>query len=113
MSTKGASNQYHGTLFEFLRNDKLDARPYFFKDPESPNQTAPLKAPYRQNQYGGTLAGPEWIPKVFNGKDRLFFMANFEGFRSRTTAANDGARQAVLCPPPGRPDVLLNMYEDG
>ena len=82
-STKGGNNAFHGALFEFLRNDKLDARPYFFKDPESPNQTAPLKAPYRQNQYGGTLSGPVWIPKVFHGKDRLFFMTNYEGFRSR------------------------------
>lgn len=88
VSTKGGSNQYHGALFEFLRNDKLDARPYFFKDPESPTQTAPLKAPYRQNQYGGTLAGPVWIPKLFNGKDRLFFMANYEGFKSRRSVPN-------------------------
>ncbi|MBL8219004.1 MAG: TonB-dependent receptor [Bryobacterales bacterium] len=88
VSTKGGTNEYHGALFEFLRNDKLDARPYFFKDPESPTQTAPIKAPYRQNQYGGTLAGPVLIPKLFNGKDRLFFMANFEGFKSRTTSTN-------------------------
>lgn len=85
VSTKGGSNEYHGALFEFLRNDKLDARPYFFKDPESPNQTAPLKAPYRQNQYGGTLSGPVQIPKLFDGKNRLFFMANYEGFKSRRT----------------------------
>jgi hypothetical protein len=88
VSTKGGSNAYHGALFEFIRNDKLDARPYFFKDPESPTQTAPLKAPYRQNQYGGTLSGPVRIPKLFNGRDRLFFMANFEGFKSRTTSTN-------------------------
>src|SRR5688572_2880531 len=85
VSTKGGSNQYHGTLFEFLRNDKLDARPYFFKDPESPTQTAPLKAPYRQNQYGFTLGGPVQIPKLFDGRNRLFFMANYEGFKSRRT----------------------------
>ncbi|MFN7932822.1 MAG: TonB-dependent receptor [Bryobacteraceae bacterium] len=88
VSTKGGTNEFHGALFEFLRNDKFDARPYFFKDPESPTQTAPLKAPYRQNQYGGTLAGPVFIPKLLNGKNRLFFMANFEGFKSRTTATN-------------------------
>ena len=58
VSTKGGTNEYHGSAFEFLRNDKLDARPYFFKDPESPTQTAPVKAPYRQNQYGFTLGGP-------------------------------------------------------
>ena len=83
VSTRSGSNQYHGSAFEFLRNDKLDARPYFFKDPESPTQTAPEKAPYRQNQYGFTLAGPVQIPKLFNGKDRLFFLANYEGFKSR------------------------------
>jgi hypothetical protein len=85
VSTRGGSNDYHGSAFEFLRNDRLDARPYFFKDPESPTQTAPLKAPYRQNQYGFTLAGPVRIPKLFDGRNRLFFMANFEGFKSRTT----------------------------
>jgi hypothetical protein len=86
VSTKGGSNQFHGSAFEFLRNDKLDARPYFFKDPESPTQTAPLKAPYRQNQYGFTLGGPVWIPKIINGRNRLFFMTNYEGFRSRTSS---------------------------
>lgn len=85
VSTKGGTNEYHGTAFEFLRNDKLDARPYFFKDPESPTQTAPAKAPYRQNQYGFTLAGPVQIPKLFDGKNRLFFLTNYEGFKSRRT----------------------------
>jgi hypothetical protein len=86
VSTKGGSNEFHGSVFEFLRNDKLDARPYFFKDPESPTQTAPVKAPYRQNQYGFTLAGPVWIPKLYHGRNRLFFMANYEGFKSRTSS---------------------------
>ena len=58
-------------------------RPYFFKDPESPTQTAPAKHAYRQNQYGFTLGGPVRIPKLFNGKNRLFFMSNYEGFKSR------------------------------
>lgn len=83
VSTKGGTNEYHGAAFEFLRNDKLDARPYFFKDPESPTQTAPVKAPYRQNQYGFTLGGPIQIPKLFDGRNRLFFLANYEGFKSR------------------------------
>src|SRR6476619_550104 len=74
VSTKGGTNDYHGSAFEFLRNDKFDARPYFFKDPESPTQTAPEKAPYRQNQYGFTLAGPVRIPKILDGRNRLFFM---------------------------------------
>ncbi|HLK64921.1 MAG TPA: carboxypeptidase-like regulatory domain-containing protein [Bryobacteraceae bacterium] len=79
VSTRPGTNQYHGTAFEFLRNDALDAKPYDFLN------THPAKSPYRQNQYGYTLGGPIRIPKIFNGRNRLFFMSNFEGFKSRTT----------------------------
>jgi len=77
VSTKAGTNEFHGALFEFLRNDVLDARPYDFTG-ENPD-----KAPFKWNQYGFTLGGPVWIPKVFNGRNRLFFMSNFEGFRER------------------------------
>src|SRR6266853_786014 len=77
VSTKSGTNQYHGTAFEFLRNSKLDAKPYDFIG------TNPLKAPFRWNQYGFTLGGPVSVPKLFNGRDRVFFMSNFEGFKSR------------------------------
>ncbi len=79
VSTKPGSNSYHGTVFDFLRNNSLDAKPYDFLG------TRPAKSPFRQNQYGYTLGGPIQIPKVFNGKNRLFFMTNYEGFKSRTT----------------------------
>ena len=82
VSTKPGTNGYHGTLFEFLRNDRFDAKDYDF------NGTHPAKSPYRQNQYGFTLAGPVQIPKVFNGKNRLFFMSNYEGYKSRKTSIN-------------------------
>ncbi|MEO8130664.1 MAG: carboxypeptidase-like regulatory domain-containing protein [Bryobacteraceae bacterium] len=86
VSTKPGTNEFHGTLFEFLRNDKLDARNYDFSSAtRSATNPSPSKAPYRQNQYGYTLGGPVWIPKIFNGKNRLFFMSNFEGFNSRLT----------------------------
>ena len=90
VSTKGGTNEYHGSAFEYLRNDRLDARPYFFKDPETPAQVAPDKQPYRQNQYGFTLAGPVRIPKLFNGRNRVFFMSNYEGFKSRRTVTSFG-----------------------
>jgi len=77
--TKSGTNQYHGSMFEFMRNSKLDARQYDFIG------TVPSKTPFRWNQYGFTLSGPVQIPKVFNGRDRLFFMSNFEGFRERRT----------------------------
>ena len=75
--TKSGGNDYHGTLFEFLRNDKLDAKNYAF------TTARPPKDPFKWNQYGFTVGGPVRIPKLFNGKDRLFFMANYEAFRQR------------------------------
>ena len=79
VSTKSGSNDYHGTAFEFLRNSTLDAKPYDFIG------TSPAKAPFRWNQYGFTLGGPISVPKLFSGKNKLFFMSNFEGFKSRRT----------------------------
>jgi len=75
--TKSGTNQYHGTAFEFLRNDKLDAKNYAF------TTARPPKDPFKWNQYGGTFGGPVRIPKLFNGTDRLFFMGNYEAFRQR------------------------------
>ncbi len=77
VSTKAGGNQYHGTLFEFLRNSALDARNYDF------TPARPRKDPFRWNQYGFTLGGPVSIPRLFSGRNRLFFMSNFEGFRQR------------------------------
>ncbi len=96
VSTKSGTNAYHGTVFEFLRNDKLDAKDYDFNSASrSATNPAPKKAPYRQNQYGYTLGGPIEIPKVFNGRNRLFFMSNYEGFKSRKTTTSLGT---VLTP---------------
>src|SRR5262249_30939971 len=65
-------------LFEFLRNDKLDAKQYAFAGNRP-------KDPFKWNQYGFTLGGPVWLPKIYKGTNRLFFMSNFEGFRERRT----------------------------
>src|ERR1700730_1090736 len=77
VSTKSGTNDYHGALFEFLRNNALDARPFGF------TKSVPISSPFKWNQYGFTLGGPVQIPKLFNGRNRLFFMTNFEGFRLR------------------------------
>ncbi len=71
--TKAGTNNLHGTLFNFLRNDKMDARGFF----------PSTKPKLRQNQFGGTVGGPVYIPKLYNGKDRTFFFSNFEGIRIR------------------------------
>ena len=64
MVTKSGTNQLHGSLYEFLRNDKLDAR----------NTFAPLKPPFRYNQFGASAGGPAI-------KDRTFFFGNWEEYR--------------------------------
>ena len=85
-ATKPGTNDFHGALWEFLRNDVLDAKPYDFASAtRSATNPPPVKAPYRQNQYGYELGGPVWIPKIFNGRNRLFFMSNFEEYNSRQT----------------------------
>jgi hypothetical protein len=70
--TKSGGNAYHGALFEFLRNDKLDAVAYSFGSVHS------KKNPFKWNDYGFEIDGPVRIPKLFDGRNRLFFMANDE-----------------------------------
>jgi Carboxypeptidase regulatory-like domain len=70
--TKSGTNSIHGDVFEFLRNDKLDAKNYF----------APSKSELRQNQFGYTLGGPVW-------KDHLFFFSDYQGTR-RVEGAETG-----------------------
>ena len=77
VSTKSGTNDFHGTLFSFVRNEKLDAKNYAF------TSARPPKDPFKWNQFGFTFGGPVWIPKVLNGKNRLFFMTNYEWFRQR------------------------------
>jgi hypothetical protein len=79
MVTKSGTNQIHGALVEFLRNQVLDART-FFTLPTPANPTA-AKPPLRQNQFGVEFDGPVYIPKLYNGKNKTFFMASYEGFR--------------------------------
>jgi hypothetical protein len=75
---KSGTNSYHGDLFEYLRNDKLDARGFF----------ANSKLPTRQNEFGGTFGGPII-------KNRTFFFAAYDGFRK---AGGDPNRSLVTLP---------------
>jgi hypothetical protein len=70
---KSGTNQFHGDLFEFVRNDKFDARAFFSR----------TKSMLRQNEFGGTFGGPLFLPKLYNGKDRTFFFFAYSGFRLR------------------------------
>jgi hypothetical protein len=78
--TKSGTNQYHGALWEFLRNEQMDARGYFEAS----------RAPLRQNVFGASGGGPLSIPKVYNGKNRTFFFAAYEAYRY-ASASETGA----------------------
>ena len=69
---KNGTNALHGDGFEFYRDTFLDARNFF--------QTT--TSPFQQNQFGGTIGGPIWIPKVYNGKDKSFFFFSYQGTRN-------------------------------
>ncbi|HEX4485472.1 MAG TPA: TonB-dependent receptor [Terriglobales bacterium] len=78
--SKGGTNQLHGTLFEFNRNDAFDAKPFpTFTDVNAGTPTALPEL--RQNQFGFVVTGPVYIPKVYDGRNKTFFMANYEGWR--------------------------------
>ena len=72
LATKSGTNRLHATAWEYLRNDKLDAR-NFFQQGATP--------PFRRNQFGANVGGPVVLPKVYNGRDHTFFFFNYEGFR--------------------------------
>ena len=67
--TRSGTNQFHGSLYEFIRNDITDSRTYF-----ATASVLPRKPELRQNQFGGSIGGP-----IF--KDKTFFFADFESFR--------------------------------
>jgi hypothetical protein len=72
-SVKSGTNQLHGDAWEFLRNDKLDARDFFEK----------RRSEFRQNQFGATVGGPIVIPHVYNGRNKTFFFGDYQGTRIR------------------------------
>lgn len=93
-TTRSGTDEFHGSVYDFLRNDVFDARDYF-------NTTASPQNPFRRNQFGGALGGPI-------KKDKLFFFVNYEGIRQLLgetflpTVPDAAARQGQL------PDCVVN-----
>ena len=77
LTIKSGTNELHGSGYDFLRNKSLDANSWA-------NNLQGLKRPVdTQNDFGATIGGPVWIPKVYNGKNKTFFFFAYEGFRFR------------------------------
>lgn len=86
--SKSGTNTYHGSMYDFIRNNIADATPYYFPY----NVTPPAVFPYKWNDYGFELDGAIRIPKLYDGRDRFFFMVDDEWRKIRST--NQG--QAVV-----------------
>lgn len=106
-STRSGTNTFHGTLFDYLRNDALDANNWFN------NYYGYPKGKERQNDFGGTFSGPVILPHLYNGKNKTFYFVSYEGLRLRTPQAatqvlvpTDATRQSA--PAALRP--LLNAF---
>jgi hypothetical protein len=79
-TTKSGTNRFHGGVFEFIRNDKLDARNFF----------SLTRAILKRNQFGGVIGGPLSIPHLYDGKDRTFFLVDYEAQRLRQGLVESG-----------------------
>ncbi len=78
VSLKSGTNTFHGTLYEFARRHQFDANSF-----QNNARGFPLTEHFL-DQYGGQVEGPIYIPKLYNGKDKSFFMFNYEGYREGT-----------------------------
>ncbi|MFB3826927.1 MAG: carboxypeptidase regulatory-like domain-containing protein [Bryobacteraceae bacterium] len=77
VTTKMGTNRVHGSLYEFFRNNALNANSYT-------NTLNGLgRDVLRRNEFGGALGGPVWLPRLYNGRNRSFFFANLEGIPQR------------------------------
>ena len=78
-TTKSGTNELHGTGYEYFTNEALNAyRPFTYQNPRS-----------RKNDFGGTISGPVWIPKLYNGRNRTFFFFNLEVYRNTVNTAGN------------------------
>jgi hypothetical protein len=84
-ASKSGGNSFHGDVYEFLRNDALDANRFFS------NALGQKKAVYKQHDLGVTAGGPIVIPKIIHGQNKSFFFASYEAFRNRKGATATSA----------------------
>ena len=79
--SKGGTNQYHGSAYDYWQNNALNAAQYGFN-------SKPAVPFLRYNDFGGSIGGPIRIPHVFNGRDRAFFYFNYDQIVSHGSASN-------------------------
>ncbi len=80
IATKSGTNTLHGSLFEFVRNSKMDANSWFA------NASGAKLAKFQRNEFGASAGGPLQIPKLYDGKNKTFWFAVYEGRRQRSAS---------------------------
>jgi carboxypeptidase family protein len=88
--TKSGTNTFHGAAYEYIRNNYVEAQPYFFPERVAPG-THQTVTPFKYNDFGFELDGPVRIPKLYNGRDKFFFMVDTEWYRTRSSNRNASA----------------------
>ncbi len=105
VDTKPGTNKLHGTVYDYLQNDYVNARPF--------NGLATARTPnLRFNQFGAEVGGPIVIPFLFNGHDKAFFMGSYEGLR-RKAGANSTATIITDAERTGDFSILLDNSPSG
>jgi hypothetical protein len=86
------TDQFHGSVFEFFRNEEMDANGF------NANHTNPItpKGHFSRNQYGATFGGPVILPKLYNGRQKTFFFASYEGLRDTSAGSFLGTVPTAL-----------------
>ena len=100
-TTKTGTNELHGNIWEFLRNDKLDATDFFL------NKAGVQKGEFRQNQFGFTLGGPIVLPRIYNGRNKTFLFAFYQGIRIR-----QGSTQTATVPTAAERNSGYTNFQD-
>ncbi len=103
--TRSGTNALHGNAFNYFRNDKLDANNWFG------NYNGINRPPLRQNDFGFTIGGPVLIPRVYNGKNRTFFFASYEGLRLIQPVILTGVRVPSLAARQNATGALKSLLE--
>lgn len=86
-ASKSGTNDFHGTAYDFIRNEWFDANNFF-------NNGRGIARPvYKQHDFGASVGGPVWLPKIYNGKNKSFFFFSYEAFRNRDGA--NGVQRTV------------------
>lgn len=125
LTMKSGTNQFHGSVYDYFVNEVFNAG-----QPFTGNPAGNPRPRNRRNDYGFTIGGPAWIPKVYNGRDKTFFFFNWEQYREHvdinnqletvpTAAYREGDFNAAIIGNPigtdplGRPIFQNEVYDPG